>query len=168
MELTPGIWRYGIGPMCSVGKNVHYSTNWWRTLLSEIKSLKLMFVTSGSNPESIFIVNVISYNRFVTSRGVGKIKKANCVIRSTQNYLLRIWFFKWAIPDLFFVYFWCFQKNLTIFTTTLCEKMSTQYSMVLGFEHTTYWTRANVSHQSDYNKPFKGRPVANLINILQS
>ena len=31
-------------------------------------------------------------------------------------------FFKWAKPGLFFVYFWSFQTNNTIFTTNQCEK----------------------------------------------
>ena len=30
--------------------------------------------------------------------------------------------FKWANPGLFFVYFQSFQTNITIFTTTICEK----------------------------------------------
>ena len=33
-------------------------------------------------------------------------------------------FKKWANPGLFFVYFWSFQTNNTIFTTNQCEKMS--------------------------------------------
>ena len=33
-------------------------------------------------------------------------------------------FFKWANPDLFFIYFWSFQTNNTILKTNLCEKMS--------------------------------------------
>ena len=33
------------------------------------------------------------------------------------------YFFKWANPGLFFVYFWSFQTNIiTIFTTNICEK----------------------------------------------
>ena len=33
-----------------------------------------------------------------------------------------LYFFKWAIPGLFFVYFRSFQTNFTIFTTNKCEK----------------------------------------------
>ena len=35
-----------------------------------------------------------------------------------------VYFFKWANPGLFIVYFWSFQTNNTIFTTNQCIKMS--------------------------------------------
>ena len=47
-------------------------------------------------------------------------------------------FFKWANNDLFFIYF-VFSKNITIFASNKCEKMSIQYK-VLGFEPTTFGT----------------------------
>ena len=47
---------------------------------------------------------------------------------------------KWAIPGLFFVYFWSFShKHEYNFTTNQCEKMSIQYT-TLGFEPTTFRT----------------------------
>ena len=55
-------------------------------------------------------------------------------------------------PGLFFVYFWSFQTNNTMFTTNQCEKMSIQYTAP-EFKPTT---------------PITTRPVANLINILWS
>ena len=42
-----------------------------------------------------------------------------------QSWLLELCnssFFKWANPGLFFIYFWSFQTNKTIFTTIQCEK----------------------------------------------
>ena len=47
-------------------------------------------------------------------------------------------FFKWAITGLFFISFLSFQTNITIFTTSKCEKMSIQYP-VPWFELTTFW-----------------------------
>ena len=48
------------------------------------------------------------------------------VLRSVFLYRCKSVFFfkKWANPGLFFVYFWSFQTNNTIFTTNQCEKMS--------------------------------------------
>ena len=48
-------------------------------------------------------------------------------------------FKKWANAGLFFIYFWSFQTNNTIFTTNICENMSIQFT-VPGFEHTTFRT----------------------------
>ena len=45
--------------------------------------------------------------------------------------------FNRANPGLFFVYFRSFRAKITIFTTNICEKMSTQY-MVTGFEPMTF------------------------------
>ena len=41
------------------------------------------------------------------------------------------YFFKknWANPDLFFIYFWSFETNNTIFTTNQCEEMLCQSSI---------------------------------------
>ena len=38
--------------------------------------------------------------------------------------LLYYLFFKWTNPGIFFVYFWSFLTNNSIFTTNQCEKMS--------------------------------------------
>ena len=54
--------------------------------------------------------------------------------------LHQMYFFKWAIPGLFFVYFWSFQTSIAIFTTYQCENMSIQYH-VLGSKPTSSWTR---------------------------
>ena len=50
--------------------------------------------------------------------------------------LHQMYFFKWAIPGLFFVYFWSFQTSIAIFTTYQCENMSIQYH-VLGSKPTS-------------------------------
>ena len=41
-----------------------------------------------------------------------------------------LFFKKWANPGLFFVYFWSFQTNNTIFTANQCEKMSCPSSIL--------------------------------------
>ena len=55
-----------------------------------------------------------------------------------QNHLETIWFFKWAIPGIFFVYFRLFKQTLQ-FVATNMWKISIQY-MVLGFKPTTFRT----------------------------
>ena len=47
-----------------------------------------------------------------------------------------LYFFKWANPGLFFVYFRYFQTNNTIFAANHREKMSIQYTAP-GFKPTT-------------------------------
>ena len=56
-----------------------------------------------------------------------------------QNLVLIKVLLKMDHPGLFFVYFHLFSKNITIFTTNICEKMSIQF-MVLGIEPTTFGT----------------------------
>ena len=54
--------------------------------------------------------------------------KPNCFLIHEKVTELKIqikeFFFKWAIPSLFFVYFRSFQTNNTNLTTNQCEKMS--------------------------------------------
>ena len=44
----------------------------------------------------------------------------NCLFSSFRRHFLK----KCANPGLFFIYFWSFQRNKTIFATNECEKMS--------------------------------------------
>ena len=79
-----------------------------------------------------------------TTERLISIKKVNLNVLFVFNVfrsfaILPIFFKKWANHGLFFVYFWSFQTNITIFTTIICEKMSIQYT-VPGFEPTTYGT----------------------------
>ena len=71
---------------------------------------------------------------FILIRGA---KTQKCIFLKQIRW--KLFFKKWANPGLFFVYFWSFQTNITIFTTNICEKMSIQYT-VLGFEPTTFGT----------------------------
>ena len=60
--------------------------------------------------------------------------EASCCVRGKKKY-----FFKWANPDLFFIYFRSFQSNNTSLTTNQCEKMSCQSNIIVpGFEPATF------------------------------
>lgn len=50
-----------------------------------------------------------------------------------KKYVIFVFVFKWAISDLFFIYFSLIQTN---FTPNKCENMSNQ-NTVVGFELTT-------------------------------
>ena len=73
-----------------------------------------------------------------------EIKKENFVKRERErgsesrlicvwHCVLKLWFFKWANPVLFLIYFPSFPSN-TIFTTNQCEKMSCPFSNVAGIQ----------------------------------
>ena len=110
--------------LTTVQTNIHWQWLWQSS--GRLFLGKEIYSSSPNRPSLFFQLS--HFERMIVNKAIGR----SCSILST-------FFKKLTNPGLFFIYFWSFQTNNTIFTANRCEKMSIQYT-ALGFKPTAFQT----------------------------